>query len=180
MPAEAVSLDALRQSLGLLAQGRVILCGGELTRQSGIKDAIWAADILKFLYDDLCLLIAGDGPERPRLVQFARDIRVSDRVRFLGRRKDLARLVQVADLVWVLGRPAAAPPLVHEALAAGVPLVASDIPVLAALVAHGRSGLLVPPGDTAALARASRILLEDAAARFRCRGTNLAALDSRS
>ncbi len=155
------------RSLGIPGSARVILTGGNLIRAAGVRDALWAADILKFLYDDLYLLIAGDGPERLRLEQFARDIRIDDRVRFLGSDVTLTEALGVADIVWVPSHSGPATPLLHEALEAGKPLVASRLPAIVALVAHGVAGFLYPPGDKPKLARFTRLLVDDAELRRR-------------
>jgi glycogen(starch) synthase len=152
--------QAQRPSLRLPSGARIVLCGGDLTRAAGIKDAIWAADILKYLYDDLYLLILGDGPERFPLEQFARDIRIIDHVRFVGPMSDLAALVELADVVWIPCLSGEAPALLQEALSSGRPVVASNLPAVRAVVSHGENGFLVPPGDKAALARFSRVILD--------------------
>jgi glycosyltransferase involved in cell wall biosynthesis len=146
-------------------EARVLLCVGPFENHKGYRDAIWAFDILKYLYDDLYLLLVGTGPDRGRLEHFTGLIKASDRVRFLGPRADLTPVYARADIVWVPSRSAGGTNTVLEAMAAGRPVVASRLPELAALVAGGETGLLVPPGDKVALARQTRQLLDDAGRR---------------
>lgn len=142
-------------------RARVILCVGPLGRRKGHRDAIWAFDILKYLYDDLHLVLVGAGPERETLAEFARAIGASGRVHFAGPQASLAGWLSRADLVWVpslapCGRGAAL-----DGMAAGRCVVASRVPGPADVVADGETGILVPPGDKAALARQTRVLLDD-------------------
>jgi glycosyltransferase involved in cell wall biosynthesis len=155
------------EAFGLPAAGRVVLCVGPLEPHKGFRDAIWAFDILKYLYDDLYLVIAGEGSDRRRLEEFARRTGAIDRVRFLGRRDDLPELLARSDVVWVPSRSSGGVNVALEAMAAGRPVVASGLPELAEVVRDGEAGFLVPPGDKVALARQTRRLLDDAALRAR-------------
>ncbi len=162
-PSPAVDLGQLRSALGLPADARAILSVGPLVRDQGIKNALWALDILKYLYQNLFLLVVGDGPEREALERFARNIAVTDRVRFLGWRDDIPELCQIAEIIWVPSLRDDLPLIVLEALAAAKPVIASRLPGIASVVEDGRTGLLVPPGDKPALARQTRVLLENPA-----------------
>jgi glycosyltransferase involved in cell wall biosynthesis len=139
-----------------------ILCIGPLERCKGFRDAIWVLDILRFLHNDLQLAFVGSGTDRDAIERFAHDARVADRVRFLGERTDVPALLAQAELVWAPTHAAGGINAVLEAMAAGRPVVASDLPEIAAIVASGETGFLVPPGDQAALARQTRLLLDDA------------------
>jgi glycosyltransferase involved in cell wall biosynthesis len=138
----------------------VIACVGRLSEHAGHRDAVWAFDILKYLYNDLHLLLVGDGPGRGRLEQFTRDVGAADQVRFLGPRADVAAVLARADVVWLPAR-AGGVNVALEAMAAGRPVVATRGPLVAEAVADGATGFLVPPGDKAALARQTRLLLDD-------------------
>jgi glycosyltransferase involved in cell wall biosynthesis len=106
------------------------------------------------------LVIVGDGPERER-VEEALDKRSLGRVRLLGERKDVPSLLADADVFVLASRSEGLPLSVIEAMAAGLPVVASDVGGLRELVRDGETGALVPPGDPAALADALRPLLAD-------------------
>ncbi len=162
-PSPAVDLGQLRSALGLPVEASVILSVGPLVRHQGIKNALWALDILKYLYEDLFLLVVGDGPEREVLERFARNIGVTHQVRFLGWRDDIPELYQVAEIVWVPSLRDDYPLTVLEALKAAKPVVASRLPGIDGIIQDGRTGLLVAPGDKPALARQTRVLLENPA-----------------
>jgi glycosyltransferase involved in cell wall biosynthesis len=155
------------RSLGLPENARLLVGVGPLEPAKGFRDAIWAFDILQFLYDDVHLLLVGAGPEEPRLRDFARVTRSTGRVHFLGERADLGEVLGHAELVWVPSRADRGAGAALEALAAGRPVVASRWPGLAEVVADGETGVLVAPGDKAALARETRLLLDDPGRRRR-------------
>ncbi|HEY1378227.1 MAG TPA: glycosyltransferase [Gemmataceae bacterium] len=143
---------------------KVILCVGALTKPHGFRDAVWAADILRYVVPELRLVIVGDGPERDRLERFALGINPDGgQVHFLPARPDAAALLARADVVWVPSRKDCGRQVLLEALAAGRPVVAAVVPALVAVVEDGRTGLLTPPGDAQELARRTRPLLDDPA-----------------
>jgi glycosyltransferase involved in cell wall biosynthesis len=155
------------RSLGLPEGARVLLGVGPLEPAKGFRDAIWAFDILQFLYDDLHLLLVGAGPQEPRLREFVSVTRSTGRVHFAGARADLDELLGHAEVVWAPSRADRGTTAALEAMAAGRPVVASRWPGLAEVIADGTTGALVPAGDKAALARETRLLLDDAEKRRR-------------
>jgi len=136
---------------------------GRLWPQKRVKDAIWAADLLKVIRDDVHLLVIGDGPQRDRLMRFRDQVRISDKVHFLGQRGDVPRLMPHFDLLWSTSGYEGQSNAILEAMAAGVPVVASDIPGTRELVVPDETGYLIPVGDRAAFAKFSERLLSDAA-----------------
>jgi len=149
------------RSLGLPENARVIVGVGPLEPAKGFRDAIWAYDILQFLYDDLHVLLVGRGSQELRLREFTRITRSTGRVHFLGERADLDEVLGHADLVWVPSEADRGAGAALEAMAAGRPVVASRWPGLAEVIADGETGVLVAPADKGALARATRALLDD-------------------
>lgn len=110
---------------------------------------------------DRVLLLSGDGELRPRLEAEAAALGLSARVRFLGIRADVEELLAATD-VFVLPSSYEGHPLsVMEAMAAGRPVVATAVGGVPEIVRDGETGLLVPPGDVAALAGAMRRLARD-------------------
>ena len=152
---------SVRDSLALPANARVILCVGPLEVKKGFIDAIWAFDILKYLYGDLHLVIVGDGPDRWRLEQFVRTDEARVDVHFVGKAKDIGPFFELAEVVWVPSRIERGVNVVLEAMAAGRPVVASRLPAIEAVVGDDETGLLFLPGDKVALARQTRQLLDD-------------------
>ena len=140
--------------------GRLILGVGPLRPHKGFRDAVWALDVLHYLYEDLRLVLVGDGPDRPRLEQFARTAQVERRVIFTGRLPDPAPWLHASEVAWVPSRTGGGVGAALEAMAAGRPVIAARLPALAEIVVEG-VGRLVPPGDKTELARQTRFLLND-------------------
>jgi glycosyltransferase involved in cell wall biosynthesis len=106
------------------------------------------------------LAFAGDGPLRPRVRALAEQLGVSDRVHFLGLRRDVPALIRAADAVVLPSRREGLPRCALESLSLGVPVIGTRIRGLTDLV-DDRSGILVPVGDVAGLAAAMQRLLDD-------------------
>jgi glycosyltransferase involved in cell wall biosynthesis len=152
---------------GVTANDRVLLGLGPIKRHKGFREAVWTFDILRHLYDDVHLVVVGDGPDRCRVEQFARQIGVRNHVHFVGRCDDTASLLQRAEVVWVPSLRGGGVCAALEAMAAGRPVVASRLPDLAEIIVDGETGFLVEPNNKAALARQTRFLLDDPPRRHR-------------
>jgi glycosyltransferase involved in cell wall biosynthesis len=115
------------------------------------------------LVPDALFVLAGDGPERARLEECARQLGVAARVRFLGQRQDIPQLLASCDLFVLPSLYEGLPLSVLEAMAAGKPVIATAIRGTDEAVIHGKTGLLVAPGNPVDLAAAIRKLLSDRA-----------------
>lgn len=147
-----------------LPPGRRMLFVGRLEPRKGFRIAIDAFAELGARYDDLRLVVVGDGPQRTQVRRLPPRLRA--RVDMIGRVSHAALpTYHAASDLFVApatGRESFGIVLA-EAMAAGLPVVASDLPGYGEVVRHGREGLLVPPGDVAALAAAAARLLDDPA-----------------
>jgi glycosyltransferase involved in cell wall biosynthesis len=109
------------------------------------------------------LLVVGDGERREALQQLVQHLNLGSRVHFLGWRDDLEAILPELNVVICCSRNEGTPVALIEAMAAGVPVLSSDVGGVADLVTHGETGWLVPPGDPTALADGIRTLLADPA-----------------
>jgi glycosyltransferase involved in cell wall biosynthesis len=156
---------ALRRALGL--DDFTVLSLGRLVPIKGTDDALRALPL------DTALLVAGAGPERGALEQLA--LRLGTNARFLGlvagqeKRDWLAAsdAFVLASRVLPSGRTEGTPTTLLEAMAAGLPIVATDVGGVSSLIEHERTGLLIPPGDVTAMSDALARLRDDAALRRR-------------
>jgi glycosyltransferase involved in cell wall biosynthesis len=112
-------------------------------------------------------LIVGDGPDRPAVEEEVRRLGVQDTVELAGTRDDVPELLARADVFVLSSRSEGAPMSILEAMAAGLPVVATRVGGVDELVADGDTGMLVPPGDAAALSAALGLLIADPALRRR-------------
>jgi glycosyltransferase involved in cell wall biosynthesis len=116
-------------------------------------------------HPDAELWLVGEGPRRAALQELAARLSLSDRVRFIPPTGDLLPVLQQATLMVLSSRTEALPNVVLEAMAAGLPVVASRVGGVPELVEPGVTGWLVPPGDAPALAAALGQALADPEAR---------------
>jgi glycosyltransferase involved in cell wall biosynthesis len=148
--------------LGIPDGARVIFCIGDFTSEHSFRDAIWAFDVLKYVYAELRLVLVGDGPEREALMRFGNEvIGATDRVHFLTDRTEGPSLLTNAEMVWVPSRKRCGEQVALEAQASGVPVVATNLPGMATVLGNGQSGVLVPPGEPVEMAKAARPVLDD-------------------
>ena len=113
------------------------------------------------------LAFVGGGRDQPHVEEELRARGLTERVALLGDRDDVPALLAGADVFVLASRSEGAPLSILEAMAAGLPVVASDVGGVAELVADGETGVLVPAGEPDALARALARLLDDGALRER-------------
>jgi glycogen(starch) synthase len=140
-----------------------LLCVGRLDEQKGFDLAIAALARLRERHPSVRLAIAGDGPERTRLIAIACKFGVDDSVDFLGTvdRERVATLLRECTAVVMPSRFEGLPLVALEAAWAGRPIVAADSPGLSDAVVPGETALTVPAEDPEGLARAIAALLVD-------------------
>lgn len=125
------------------------------------------------------LLLVGEGPERLFVQQLVRELKLGGDVHFLGEQDQLEPLFLCADLFLLPSEQESFGLTALEAMACGVPVIASDVGGLPEVVVHGETGYLYPVGDIAAMAAGAVALLSDpdrharfkAAARTRAEGS---------
>ena len=157
-----------RPADALLASPRTVVTVANLRAEKGHEVLIAAAALLAGEFPAVEFRIVGDGPRRADLERRVRSAGLERQVTFAGHREDVAGLLAGADLFVLPSRSEAFPNSVIEAMAAGLPVVGTQVGGLLDLVDHDRTGLLVKAGDAEALASAMRRLLRDrpAAARL--------------
>ena len=108
------------------------------------------------------ILVVGDGPEGEALERQAQQLGLGpSQVRFLGARSDVDRILSAADFFVLPSDTEGLPLSVLEAMAHGLPIVASRVGGIPEIIETSEHGLLVPPGDSEALAEAIRSLIDD-------------------
>ncbi len=160
-PAGPDAVAAARAQLGLDRAAPVIGTAARLHAQKGMRHLLQSLPALLAVWPGLVTLIAGDGPERGELEQAAQSLGIAGQVRFLGFRADVRDVIAATD---VCVYPSEWEPLgisAVEAQACGKPVVASRVGGLQEVVADGVTGLLVAPGDPAALAAALARILDN-------------------
>jgi glycosyltransferase involved in cell wall biosynthesis len=150
-----------REEIGIPVDANVIGTVGRLTHQKGQKYLIEAFALVKKKDPKLKLVIAGDGDMRSELEDITRSLGLVHDVLFLGMRRDVPRILSVID-IFVL--PSLREGLVNallEAMAAGKPVIASDIKPIREIIDSSDVGKLVPVGDSSKLAASIEELLNN-------------------
>jgi glycosyltransferase involved in cell wall biosynthesis len=158
---------ALRTELKLEPQAKVILSVGRLSHEKGHVDLVDAFAQLReqSTEDGLRLVLVGDGPERTRLEEQAKDCGVGDYVVFAGHRDDAKRFYGIASVFALPSYTEGTPNVLLESMAAGVPVVATAVGGIPELAEDGRSALLVPAKDVTGLANALRKMMKSSVLR---------------
>lgn len=153
----------LRAKLGLDANRKYVAC---VARFHPIKDhtsLLQGFAQLAKQQTNVDLLLIGDGPRREELQTLVQELGVQHRVQFLGVRSDVADLLQAADVFTLTSLCEAASLTLLEAMAAGLPVVVTDVGGNPEIVRQEKEGLLVPRQDAAAIGNALSQILSDTA-----------------
>ena len=160
----------VRAELGIGAEVAVVGLVANLNPQKGIEDFVAAAAALRRSGPDCHFLVVGAGYSthqdyRRRIDELVNEYGLAKQITFAGARDDVERLYQAMDVAMLTSvrRSEGAPTTVLEAMACGLPVVATAVGSVRELVADGRTGLVVPPGRPDRLAGAVLRLLRDGA-----------------
>ena len=143
----------------------IVAAAGRLSPEKGPDQFVAAAALLAKEALDIGFVLFGEGPLRPALTRQIASCGLTGSFVLAGFRSDVERFLPHCDLVVLSSWTEGLPVIVLEALAAGVPVVATAVGGTPEVVQDGINGHLVPPGDSAALARHIRDLLRDDARR---------------
>ena len=170
----------VREQLGIPAGAFVVGTVCRLTPVKGIEYLIRASGITRknHGYQQGRLVIVGDGPLRPILEDLAREVGIADDTLFLGARTDVYDLMAAFDALALPSLHEGIPMVVLEAMAIGVPIIASRVGGIPEIVDDGQEALLVPAQEPDALALAIDALAQDAALRDRLRTAARARVES--
>jgi glycosyltransferase involved in cell wall biosynthesis len=147
----------LRSELTGSVERPVALTLARLNLRKGIATLVEAAALVP----EVAVAVAGEGEDRPLFESMIRERGLADRVRLLGQRQDIPALLASCDVFVLPSTREGLPLSVLEAMAAGVPVIATAIPGTNEVVTDEQTGLLFPAGDAGALARCLRRLLAD-------------------
>jgi glycosyltransferase involved in cell wall biosynthesis len=164
-PLTAAGKTEKRRELGLDGTGPVLGVVGRLSEEKGVAYLFRAMPKVLRERPNAVLVVAGDGPLDLELRALATELAIEGSVRFLGPRSDVAAILGVLDLYVLPSLREGLPLILLEAMAAGCPIVATEVGGVPSAVDHDTTGLLIPPKDPDALAAAIVSLLEDAGLR---------------
>lgn len=165
---------AVRAELGIAPEEVVVGTVANFRPQKGFPLLVEAARELAAAGPPARFVIVGSGPEEERVRKLIVQAGVADRFVLTGARADAIRVASAFDVFVMSSLFEGFPVAVMEALALGLPIVATAVGGIPDAIRDGVEGLLVPPGDSAALARALRRLICDAGLRERMASAALA------
>jgi len=155
----------LRSQLGARPGDVLILSIARLAPDKGLEYLIQAAATLPATDQSTHIVIAGDGPAREQLKRLANALCVTDRVTFVGFREDVGDLLEACDVVILPSLREGLSISLLESMAAGKPIIATNIGSQKEVASHAQIALLVPTADAPALGRAILRLTRDPALR---------------
>jgi glycosyltransferase involved in cell wall biosynthesis len=178
-PAEPLD-DARRSAYleELSLRGPVVAAVGRLAPEKAYDRFLAAAALVLADRPEVTFLVVGDGALRAPLEQQARDLGIADSVRFAGLRDDARALIALADLLVFSSEREGLSIAALEALAAGTPVLAPDVPGMHELLASG-AGAVVPVAEPAALAEQITALVSDPERRAEMGGVGRRLIDER-
>jgi glycosyltransferase involved in cell wall biosynthesis len=131
------------------------------------KDFATLVDAFELVQGDYRAALVGEGPDLPGVAAALQQRSLASRIELLGARSDVPVLLASSDVFVLSSRSEGFPISILEAMAAGLPVVATDVGGIAEAVVDGETGLLVPPGNPEALAAALERLVDDVELRRR-------------
>lgn len=132
---------------------------GRLSREKGVDVFIEAASRVAKAFANVTFFVVGEGPDRPQLEEQIRSLNLGERLHLLGHQDAMLPVYAGMDLMVSASRQEGLPVALLEGMASGLPLVATSVGEVPNLILQGETGLLVEPGDPAALATAMEQVL---------------------
>jgi len=159
-----------RSELGITKSGPILGVAVRLSEQKGITYLLKAMPAILENHPDVTLVIAGDGDLKNELETEAAALNIADSVIFAGARRDIPELLQLFDIYVMPSLWEGLPMIILEAMAAGCPIVATDVGGNGSAVIDNQTGLLVKPHNSVMLAEAINRLLSQPELRARLTG----------
>lgn len=166
-----VNKDELRTKLGLKQNDIMFIAMGDLIHRKNYASSVKA--VAKARNKKLHFFICGKGPELESLKSLAKELNVENQIHFLGFRTDIKELLSVADIFLFTTYQEGLPRSMMEAMAAGLPCIASNVRGNVDLIEDGQGGFLRNPDDIDGLAEAINILAADKVLREKMNASNL-------
>jgi glycosyltransferase involved in cell wall biosynthesis len=154
-------ISKLRLALGLTEDALVLLNVARLLERKGQEELIRALPLISHKFPAVHLLMAGEGLYRSKLEALIRELNLTSTVHLLSTRQDIPQLLHLANVFVFPSHVEGHPGSLIEAMFAGRPVVASDIPVHRESIVERKTGILVPVRDPEAIAQGVIQMLQD-------------------
>jgi glycosyltransferase involved in cell wall biosynthesis len=134
---------------------------GRLSPEKDVPSFLKAAGLVAEKFNQAKFLVVGEGPERERLQQMAREMGLDGKVRFTGFVEDMNSIYSSINFLVISSLTEGIPLVVLEAMHQGIPVVSTRVGGIPEVIENGVNGILVEPGDHHALSRAIESLILD-------------------
>jgi glycosyltransferase involved in cell wall biosynthesis len=153
-----------KQAVGISPKEKVVVAVGRLSREKGQIDLVSTLHHLHRVRPDVAVrvVLVGEGPDRRKILEAADSLGLAKWITLVGHQHNVAPYYQAADVVAIPSYSEGSPNVLLEAMAWGVPVVATSVGGIPEMVTHGETALLVPPGKTELMASAIDLLLSNA------------------
>lgn len=159
---QPVDPGLLKQELGIRQEEKVLIHISNFRKVKRIPDIILSFQKVVEQMPDVKLLLVGEGPEQQNMEKLVHEMNLDNHVIFTGKRDDLPELLAISDVMFHMSEKEAFGLVLLEALACGVPSVATNIGGIPEVIEDGVNGFLVPLGDCdTAAAKAIELLTDD-------------------
>ncbi len=153
-------VETLKSELGISEDEKVII------HISNFRDVKNIPDIVKSFHEiaktiHAKLLLVGEGPEKENVIKLVNELNLQNKVIFTGKRNDMSELLAISDVMFHLSTKEAFGLVLLEALACGVPSVATNVGGIPEVIEDGVNGFIVPFGNIDAAVEKGLLLLED-------------------
>lgn len=155
------SRSALRKEQGIEDDEFVIGYVGRVSFEKGLEHLIRAVPMMLERCPNVTVMIIGEGPDRKRLEEIARQLPTEERIRFVGFQNDVKTWLATSDLFVLPSLTEGTPMALLEAMSQGLPVIASKVGGVPDIIKSGANGLLVHPGNAHEIADAICMLYKD-------------------
>ena len=154
---------AIRKDLGIMNNDRVIIFVGDIKKIKGVFELINSFITLKAKYSDIHLIVLGEGPENNNIKNIIHLNNMNNNVHLIGTRPhhEISKWLSASDIFALPTYNEGLPNVVLEAMACGLPVVATSVGGIPEIVEDGKSGILIKKKDPVSLAKAIESLLSD-------------------
>ena len=141
------SREATRDQLGIKPDEFMVFSAARFRPSKGVEYVLRTFSKALAQAPNLKLVLAGEGEQDEYLKYLASELGITERCNFLGRRTDVPKLLMAADAMLLMSLNEGLPRIALESMAAGTPVVATNVGATHEIVEHGETGLLIEPRD---------------------------------
>ncbi len=160
-----IERGSTRPTLAIPPQTLAVLIVAALTKKKGHRYAFDALARMPDKGKDIALFVVGEGSERASLTAYAHQLGITERVFFLGGKTDISALLSAVDVFLLPSLWEGMPNALLEAMAAGLPVISTNVGGVSEIVKNGETGYLVPKEDARAISVALQAMKDNPALR---------------